>query len=97
MKLLVTGGTGYIGSHTVVELLQEDHQVTIIDNLSNSKEMVLDRIEQITEKRPEFYKCDILDTDKLDNRLLRDLNENGKKKVENIFKLLLGPERVVRC
>lgn len=66
MKILITGGTGYIGSHTVVELLKQDHKVTIIDNLSNSKEMVLDRIEQITGKRPEFYKCDILDTDKLD-------------------------------
>ncbi|MCF7814767.1 MAG: UDP-glucose 4-epimerase GalE [Candidatus Cloacimonetes bacterium] len=67
MKLLVTGGTGYIGSHTVVELLQEGHQVTIIDNLSNSKVMVLDRIEQITNIRPEFHKCDILDTDKLND------------------------------
>jgi UDP-glucose 4-epimerase len=66
MKILVTGGTGYIGSHTVVELLQEGHEATIIDNLSNSKKMVLDRIEQITDKRSEFHKCDILDAEKLE-------------------------------
>ncbi len=66
MNILVTGGAGYIGSHTVVELLQEDHQVTIIDNLSNSKEMVLERIWKITGRKPEFHKCDILDLDGLD-------------------------------
>ncbi len=58
-NILVTGGTGYIGSHTVVELLNLDYNVVIIDNLSNSKMMVLDRIEKITGKRPKFYKGDI--------------------------------------
>ena len=58
-NILVTGGTGYIGSHTVVELLDRDYNVIIIDNLSNSKELVLDRIEQICGKRPQFYKGDI--------------------------------------
>ena len=58
-NILVTGGTGYIGSHTVVELLDRDYNVIIIDNLSNSKELVLDRIEQICGKRPKFYKGDI--------------------------------------
>lgn len=58
-NILVTGGTGYIGSHTVVELLNRDFNVIIIDNLSNSKMMVLDRIEQICNRRPKFYKGDI--------------------------------------
>ena len=59
MAILVTGGTGYIGSHTVVELLSAGEEVIIIDNLSNSKQLVVDRIEQITGKRPEFIKCDL--------------------------------------
>lgn len=66
MSILVTGGTGYIGSHTVVELLKRDNDVVIVDNLSNSKICVLDRIEKITGKRPEFIKCDLLDDAMLD-------------------------------
>ena len=50
MKILVTGGTGFIGSHTVVELLNEGYDVVIVDNLYNSKAMVVDRIEKITGK-----------------------------------------------
>ena len=61
MSILVTGGTGYIGSHTVVELLKAGQEVVIIDNLSNSKLCVLDRIQQITGKRPVFYQVDLLD------------------------------------
>ena len=67
MAILVTGGTGYIGSHTTVELLNIGSDVIIIDNLSNSKELVLDRIEKITSKRPKFIKCDLLDKVALDN------------------------------
>ena len=59
--ILVTGGTGYIGSHTVVELLQAGHDVLIYDNLSNSKRSVLDRIETITGRRPGFFEGDIRD------------------------------------
>ncbi len=66
MSILVTGGTGYIGSHTVVELLNRGESVVIVDNLSNSKICVLDRIEKITGKRPEFIKCDLLDENKLE-------------------------------
>ena len=66
MAILVTGGTGYIGSHTVVELLSVGAEVIIVDNLSNSKALVVDRIEKITGKRPEFIKCDLLDKDMLD-------------------------------
>ena len=61
MKILVTGGTGFIGSHTVVELLNEGYDVVIVDNLYNSKELVVDRIETITGKRPTFYKVDVTD------------------------------------
>ncbi len=61
MKILVTGGTGFIGSHTVVELLEEGHEVVIVDNLCNSKETVLDDIQAITGKKPLFYKGDIRD------------------------------------
>ena len=60
-NILVTGGTGYIGSHTVVELLNNEHNVIIVDNLSNSKKEVLKRIEKITGKKPIFYKADIRD------------------------------------
>lgn len=61
MKILVTGGTGYIGSHTVVELIKAGHEVTIIDNLFNSKIEVLDKIATLTGIKPEFHKIDILD------------------------------------
>lgn len=60
-KILVTGGVGYIGSHTVVELLTAGDEVVIVDNLSNSNEVVLERIHQITGKKPIFHKLDILD------------------------------------
>ncbi len=66
MAILVTGGTGYIGSHTTVELLKVGEKVVIVDNLSNSKACVLDRIEQITGVRPAFVKCDLLDKEALD-------------------------------
>lgn len=66
MKILVTGGCGYIGSHTTVELLNLGYEVVIIDNLSNSKEIVIDRIETITGKRPVFYKGDIRNDSDLD-------------------------------
>ena len=65
MKVLVTGGTGFIGSHTVVELLAAGYDVVIVDNLYNSKAMVVDRIEEITGKRPVFYEADVLDRGKL--------------------------------
>ena len=65
MKILLTGGTGYIGSHTAVELIQLGHEVIILDNLANSKITVLDRIEQITGTKPKFYEADIRDYDKM--------------------------------
>ena len=59
--ILVTGGIGFIGSHTCVELIEEGKEIVIIDNLSNSKIEVLDSIEKITGKRPHFYQVDIQD------------------------------------
>ena len=55
MAILVTGGTGYIGSHTVVELLNKNYDVVIVDNYVNSKPEVLSRIYKITGKNPRFY------------------------------------------
>ncbi len=66
MGILVTGGTGYIGSHTVVELLEKGEEVIIVDNLCNSSIDVLDKIEMITGKRPTFYEIDLLDKEKLE-------------------------------
>lgn len=68
MKILVTGGAGYIGSHTVVELLAAGHDVTIVDNFSNSRPEVLNRIAKITGHQPKFYEGDVRDLD-----LLRDI------------------------
>lgn len=65
-RILVTGGTGYIGSHTVVELQNNGYEVIIVDNLSNSRADVVDSIEQITGERPVFEKVDCLDYAALD-------------------------------
>ena len=69
--ILVTGGTGYIGSHTLVELMESGFDVVIIDNLSNSSIEVLDRIEKITGKRPLFEKLDLCDKISLDQFFAR--------------------------
>lgn len=66
MKILVTGGCGYIGSHTCVELLENGHDVIIIDNLCNSKEEVVDVIKDITKKNLTFYKGDVCDKELVD-------------------------------
>lgn len=67
MSVLVTGGAGYIGSHTVVELLNSGRDVVIIDNFSNSKPEVLDKIKKITGKDFKFYEMDYLDRKALEN------------------------------
>ena len=66
MRIFVTGCTGYIGSHTCVELLENNYEVVGLDNFSNSKREVLDKIEQITNKRIKFYEGDMLDKELLE-------------------------------
>lgn len=65
MKILVTGGTGYIGSHTCVELLQRGHEVVVFDNLYNSGMDVLDKIKRITDREVTFYKADMRDKESM--------------------------------
>lgn len=61
ITILVTGGIGYIGSHTIVELIEKGFSVIIADNLINSDPFILDRIEQVTGTRPLFYQHDLCD------------------------------------
>jgi UDP-glucose 4-epimerase len=65
MRILVTGGAGYIGSHTCLELLQAGYEVIVVDNLSNSKEESLKRVQELTGKTLALYKVDLLDKDAL--------------------------------
>src|SRR5256885_7933985 len=71
MKVLVTGGAGYIGSHTCVELMQAEHEVVVLDNLSNSHVAVIERIARIVGKAPQFARSDVRDTDALREILAR--------------------------
>ena len=92
MSVLVTGGAGYIGSHTVVELLNSEKDVVVIDNFSNSKHDVLDKIKEITGKEFKFYEIDYLDKQALEkvfeeNEIEAVLNFAGFKAVgESVIK-----------
>ncbi len=86
MAILVTGGAGYIGSHTVVELLNSGKEVVILDNFSNSKQKVLDKIKEITNKDFKFYEIDYLDRKSLEkifeeNKIESVINFAGYKAV----------------
>lgn len=72
MSILVTGGTGYIGSHACVSLLNAGYQIVVLDNLSNSKESVVKRISQITDKEFSFYDCDLCHAEELDQVFQRE-------------------------
>ena len=67
MKILVTGGAGYIGSHTCVELLLNNFEVVVVDNLSNSSLTSLERVRELTEQSLDFYPVDLLDKPGLDD------------------------------
>lgn len=67
MHILVTGGAGYIGSHTCIELLQEGHTVTVVDNLCNASEESLRRVEELVGRKPDFHKVDLLEKESLRN------------------------------
>lgn len=75
-KILVTGGTGYIGSHTVIQLINNGYEVVIVDNLINSKIESLNRMQEITGRSIKFYKIDLLEKDKLD-KLFEDEKPNA--------------------
>ncbi len=76
-KIIITGGTGYIGSHTVVEFINSNYEVVIIDNLSNSDINVLKGIENITGKKPIFYKVDITDYKELEEIFSQHADAEG--------------------
>lgn len=94
MSILVTGGTGYIGSHTVVELLNQNREVVVVDNFINSSPEVVDKIKHITGKDFKFYEVDLLDKEKLtqvfeENRITEVIHFAGLKAVgESVIKPL---------
>lgn len=73
-KILVTGGIGYIGSHTCVELIAEGYELVILDNFFNSNISVLEKIERISGVKPTFYECDVLDVDGLEHIFTQEKN-----------------------
>jgi UDP-glucose 4-epimerase len=76
-KILVTGGTGYIGSHTVVELQQHGYEVVIIDNLANSRKIIIDQITRITGIKPAFYQFDLCDREALSDLFRQNIDIEG--------------------
>lgn len=110
MKILVTGGAGYIGSHTCVNLLENNYEVVIVDNLYNSNEKVVDRITQITGKKPAFYNVDLLDKEALDDVFekekidavihfagLKAVGESVEKPIEYYHNNITGTLHLVDC
>lgn len=109
-KILVTGGTGFIGSHTVVELLNAGYDVDIIDNLCNSKASVIDKISEITGKKPTFYQQDLLNQPALDQLFqtneyyavmhfagLKSVSESQVKPYEYHHNNIVSTLNVIKC
>ncbi|MCR5700026.1 MAG: UDP-glucose 4-epimerase GalE [Candidatus Saccharibacteria bacterium] len=109
-KVLVTGGTGYIGSHTIIELYKKGYEIDVLDNLFNSKETVLDKIEEIAGKRPNFYEIDLTDFDKVEELLaknqydlvihfagLKAVGESVEKPLEYYENNVSGTINLLRC
>ena len=84
MAILLTGGAGYIGSHTCVELIKSGYDLAVVDTLSNSCEESLKRVEKITGKPVKFYKADILDREAL-NEIVTDLREPHYDIVRDVY------------
>lgn len=110
MKILVTGGAGYIGSHTCVDLLENDYEVVIVDNLYNSNEKAVERIAEITGKKPAFYEVDLLDKEALDDVFakenvdavihfagLKAVGESVEKPIEYYHNNITGTLHLVDC
>jgi UDP-glucose-4-epimerase len=111
MKIVVTGGTGYIGSHTVVELQQSGYDVVVIDNLANSEIRVLDGIEKITGVRPGFEEFDLTSPGKVKDFFIRHndidgiihfaalkaVGESVEKPLEYYFNNLVSLMNIVKC
>lgn len=110
MKILVTGGAGYIGSHTCVELLENGYEVVIVDNLYNSSRRAVERIEEITGKKAAFYEVDLLDKAALEAVFdkeavdavihfagLKAVGESVSKPVEYYHNNLTGTLHLVDC
>ena len=108
--ILVTGGLGFIGSHTTVELLEMNYNVIVVDNLSNSNINMIDKIKRITDKDIIFYKCDILETDKLNNIFktynidsvihfagLKAVSESIEKPLEYYHNNVSGTVNLLQC
>lgn len=110
MKILVTGGAGYIGSHTCVELLNNGYETVIVDNLYNSSSKAVERIETITNRKPVFYKVDLLDKASLDSVFakerpdavihfagLKAVGESVEKPIQYYYNNLTGTLNLVDC
>ena len=92
MNILVTGGAGFIGSHTVVSLVENGHEVTILDNLVNSSPIAVKRVEEIVGRKIPFYECDIRDREGLE----RVFSENSFDAVIHFAGLKAVGESVVK-